>query len=132
MEQQAEIEKLQKMIASLKDTQQHPTSAEAKQIADLKKLVNDVQLLHRNSADGGGGAASRGGGGGRGASRGAAGNSGGADGFITETRTITTSTSPTKHPESDHSALDKVIKLQSEHSEKITRMAEMTQQVTRV
>ena len=131
-EQQAEIEKLTKAIASVKDTQQQPNSAQATQIADLKKLVSDVQLLHRNSADGRGGAASRGGGGGRGASRGAAGNSGGADGFITETRTITTSTSPTKHPESDHSALDKVIKLQSEHSEKITKMAEMTQQVTRV
>jgi hypothetical protein len=131
-EQQAEIEKLTKAIASVKDTQQQPNSADAKQMADLKKLVADVQLLHRNGADGGGGAASRGGGGGRGASRGAAGNSGGADGIYTETRTITTSTSPTKHSEFDHSALDKVIKLQSEHSEKITKMAEMTQQVTRV
>ena len=62
------------MIASLKETHQHP-SADAKQMADLKKLVADVQLLHRNGADGGGGAAPRGGGGGRGASRGAAGNS---------------------------------------------------------
>ena len=64
LEQQADIEQ-PKMIARLKETQQHP-SADAKQMADLKKLVADVQLLHRNGADGGGGAAPRGGGGGRG------------------------------------------------------------------
>ena len=52
--------------------------------------------------------------------------------FLTETRTITTSTSPNKQSEPDHSALDKVMKLQSEHTENMKKMAEMTQQVTRV
>ena len=128
-----DIEKLQKTIAAMAQAAaQWPPAADNQQLADLKKLVADVQLLHRNDADGGGGAVPRGGGGGRDASRGAAGDSGGADGFFTETRTITTSASPNKQSEPDHSALDKVIKLQSEHTQNIKRMAEMTQQVTRV
>ena len=94
-------------------------------------MVANVQQLQRNGADGGDGAAGRGSGGG-GAARGSAGRSGGADGYVTETRTITTSASPSK-PEPDHLVtMDTMMKLQSEHTESMKKVAELTQQVTRV
>ena len=132
-EQQAEIEKLQKTIVSLSQAAtQRQQGLDNKQLADLQKMVANVQQLWRNGADGGDGAAPRGGGGGRGAARGSAGRSGFADAYVTKTRTITTSTSPTKPEPAQSVTMDKMMKLQWKHTESMKKMAELTQQVTRV